>query len=169
MNKLILSAALLLGVFSQTAFAQDAKVSTKFNKSLQGYYALKNALAGDKTAEAAKFAGALQAAVKEVPHKGFANEAQHQLWMKESAVILKQSAELAKSTDLKAQRENFKGISTSFIALTKDLKINDAPVFVEYCPMVKSAWLNEVKAIQNPYYGSEMYDCGTVKETLDKK
>lgn len=169
MNKLILSAALLLSIFSQTVFAQDANVSSKFNKSLQGYYSLKNALAGDKTADAAKFAGALQTAVKEVPHKGFANEAQHQLWMKESAVILKQSAELAKHTDLKAQRENFKGISASFITLTKDLKINDAPVFVEYCPMVKSGWLNEVKAIQNPYYGSEMYDCGTVKETLDKK
>ena len=169
MNKLILTITLLSGVFIQTAFAQNAAVSKKFNKTLQGYYALKNALADDKADVAVKYAAALQAAVKEVPHKGFANEAQHQLWMKESAIILKETAELGKKTDLKAQRENFKGISNSFITLVKDLKVNDATVYVEYCPMVKSSWLNEVKAVQNPYYGSMMYDCGTVKETLDKQ
>jgi len=35
--------------------------------------------------------------------------------------------------------------------------------------MGKYNWLNEVKAVQNPFYGSQMYDCGEVKETLAKK
>lgn len=169
MNKLILTIALLTGIFMQTGFAQNAAVSTQFNKALQGYYDLKNALAEDKTDAAVKSAAALQAAVKKVPHQGFANEKQHQLWMKESGVILKSTAELSNTTDLKAQRKSFEGISSSFITLVKDLKVNEDTVFVEYCPMVKLSWLNEVKAVQNPYYGSKMYECGTVRETLDKK
>ncbi|RZJ80949.1 MAG: DUF3347 domain-containing protein [Flavobacterium sp.] len=35
--------------------------------------------------------------------------------------------------------------------------------------MAKKSWLNEVEAVQNPFYGSMMYDCGEVTETIAKK
>lgn len=168
MNKIILGLALFLGAFVQPAFAQKVELSAKFNQSLKSYYALKNALATDKALEASQLANTLQLAVKEVPHQGFANEKMHQLWMKESGIIIQQAAELAKSKDLKSQRKNFEGISAAFIKLSTELKLNNQEVFVQYCPMGKFSWLNEVKQIQNPYYGSHMYDCGTVKDTLPK-
>jgi len=31
---------------------------------------------------------------------------------------------------------------------------------VYYCPMKKLAWLQDVKAMGNPYYGSMMLTCG---------
>lgn len=168
MKKLILLITLISGVFVQQSNAQQA-VEAKFNKGLEKYYILKNALATDKAEEAQKAAIALGVAVKDVPHKGFATDGQHQLWMKESAVIQQQLAILAKSSDLKVQRKSFEGVSQSFVTLTSELKINAKPVYVQYCPMAKASWLNEVKDVQNPYYGSMMYDCGTVKEVLDKK
>jgi len=168
MKTVILGLALISGVFIQPAFAQKAEVSGKFNQSLKSYYALKNALATDKQEEAPKLALALQTAVKEVPHKGFKDTKQHLLWMSESAVIQQKAVELSKNKDLKSQRKNFESISTAFIQLTRELKLNDQDAFVQYCPMGKFSWLNEVKEIQNPYYGSEMYDCGTVKDTLEK-
>lgn len=168
MKTVLLGLALFLVASLQPALAQKASVSGKFNQSLKSYYALKNALATDKPEDAAKLAGELQLAVKEVPHKGFADAKQHVLWMKESAVIQQKAAELAKTKDLKSQRKSFEGISTAFITLAKELKLNNEDVFVQYCPMGKFSWLNEVREIQNPYYGSQMYDCGTVKDTLEK-
>lgn len=168
MNRLILCAALFLGFFVQKANAQD-KVATTFNTSLEKYYVLKNALAADKAEEAQQAAVALQSAVKAVPHAGFKNDAQHQVWMKESALILTQAAELAKSTELKSQRKNFEGISLAFIKATQALALNNSEAYVQYCPMGKFSWLNEVKEIQNPYYGNAMYDCGSVKSTIGKK
>ncbi|MGY0039515.1 DUF3347 domain-containing protein [Pedobacter sp. NJ-S-72] len=168
MKQVLLGLALFLVASSQPAVAQKASVSGKFNQSLKSYYALKNALATDKPEDALKLAGELQLAVKEVPHKGFADAKQYVLWMKESAVIQQKASELAKTKDLKSQRKSFEGISTAFITLAKELKLNNQDVFVQYCPMGKFSWLNEVKEIQNPYYGSQMYDCGTVKDTLEK-
>jgi hypothetical protein len=168
MKQVLLGLALFLAASVQPALAQKSSVSGQFNQSLKSYYALKNALATDKSDDAPKLADELQLAVKEVPHKGFADTKQHVLWMKESAVILQKASEIAKTKDLKSQRKGFEGISTAFITLAKELKLNDQDIFVQYCPMGKFSWLNEVKEIQNPYYGSQMYDCGTVKDTLEK-
>jgi len=169
MKKIILCIALVLGAYIQPSMAQTNNLSVKFNQSLQRYYALKNALAADKAEEAAKAASALALAIKEVPHKGFTTDAQHQFWMKESKQILAQTAVLGESTDLKVQRKSFEGISASMIRLAEELKLNTTAAYVQYCPMGKFSWLNEVKAIQNPYYGSEMFDCGTIKETIANK
>jgi hypothetical protein len=168
MKQILLGLALFLVAFIQPALAQKTSVSGKFNESLKSYYALKNALATDQSEDALKLAGELQLAVKAVPHKGFTDEQQHVLWMKESAVIQQKATELAKTKDLKNQRKSFEGISAAFITLAKELKLNNQEVFIQYCPMGKFSWLNEVKKIQNPYYGSQMYDCGTVKDTLEK-
>lgn len=168
MKTVILSLVLFSGTFVQPALAQKTDVSGKFNQTLKSYYALKNVLATDKPDEAPKLALALQTAVREVPHKGFKDTKQHLLWMSESAVIQQKAVALSKSNDLKGQRKSFEGISTAFIRLAKGLKLNNQEAFVQYCPMGKLSWLNEVKEIQNPYYGSQMYDCGTVKDTLEK-
>lgn len=169
MKRIILIAALLISVTVQSAMAQNAAVTTKFNKSLTSYYALKNALATDKPAEAEKMATALVAAVKAVPHAGFASDAQHHLWMEQSAVIIDQATVIAGTADLAGQRKSFRDVSDAFVKLATELKINNKVAYVQYCPMGKYNWLNEVKAVQNPFYGSQMYDCGEVKETLAGK
>jgi len=168
MNKIILCLSLLFCAAVQPSQAQNAAVSASFNKSLNGYYALKNALATDKPAEAQKIATALQAAVKSVPHTGFATDAQHHLWMEQSAILLQGSASLAAHPDLESQRKDFRGMSEAMVKLVTELKINAKNAFVQYCPMGKYTWVNEVKEVQNPFYGSQMYDCGEVKATIAK-
>ena len=46
----------------------------------------------------------------------------------------------------------------------------DAPVYLDHCPMYEGGadWLSRDKAIRNPYYGSQMLTCGSVKETIAK-
>ena len=44
---------------------------------------------------------------------------------------------------------------------------SEAPaVKVFRCPMKKANWLQEGMKTANPYYGSEMFDCGSAIETL---
>ena len=38
-----------------------------------------------------------------------------------------------------------------------------------YCPMAKASWLQTGKVIENPYYGSEMFDCGSITVTIEAK
>lgn len=169
MNKIILCFALFLGAYIQPSMAQKASPSVQFNRSLKDYYALKNALAADQAAEAQKVALVFLQDVKDMPHTGFASRQQHELWMVEAAKLGDWLTAVAATTELKAQRYNFEGVSTSMILLTRELKLNRAPVFVAYCPMGKYSWLTEVKTIQNPYYGSEMSDCGTIKGAIGRK
>lgn len=165
-KSLVICFALLLSAFMQPVMAQKSEVQTKFNVILQQYYVLKNAMAKDDAPAASVAASKLQEVIKEVPHTGFSSDAQHQLWMKESAPAVKSAGEIAGSKDLKEQRKSFMGVSEPMLALVKGLKLNNDAVYVQFCPMGKYTWLNEVKAVQNPYYGSAMYDCGSVTATL---
>ena len=63
-----------------------------------------------------------------------------------------------------------------FVMLSKD--INDLiklfgtkqKLYQDYCPMADEGkgaiWISEVKEIKNPYYGSNMLTCGSIKKTL---
>jgi hypothetical protein len=64
------------------------------------------------------------------------------------------------------QREKFATLSTNMFALAKTMKLSAEPVYQQYCPMKKASWLSNNKAIKNPYYGSAMLTCGSVKETI---
>jgi hypothetical protein len=169
MKRIMMSIALMAFIFIQYAKAQDKTVAILFNKSLDSYYNLKNALAKDNPQEAQKLASLLQADLKAVPHKGFANNVQHELWMQQSSQMLQKLTELSSQSDLDSQRKSFKEISNAMVTLTTDLKVNHKKAYVQYCPMGKYTWLNEVKEVQNPFYGSKMYDCGEVKATISNR
>lgn len=83
--------------------------------------------------------------------------------------LKKQVAVMAKTTDLEKQRAAFADVSTTIWETAKSQKWNNQELFYQYCPMKKTYWLSTESAIKNPYYGSKMLACGSVKETLPKK
>jgi hypothetical protein len=44
------------------------------------------------------------------------------------------------------------------------------PIYLDHCPMYEGGadWLSRDKAIRNPFYGAQMMNCGSVKETIVK-
>lgn len=68
--------------------------------------------------------------------------------------------------DISHQREHFANLSLNMFTLAKSAKISAQPVYEAYCPMKKAYWLSNEQAIKNPYYGSQMLTCGSVKETI---
>lgn len=144
------------------SFAQE---SSKLSALLDNYISIKNALTADDAAKAGnsaadylKVANAID--VKTLP------AAEQKAFQPLKDKLSSDAKLIAESKDINKQRDAFTGFSNNMISLAKAAKLSNTDVFVEYCPMKKASWLSTEKAIKNPYYGSEMLDCGNVKEII---
>lgn len=146
---------LLVFVFTLTAMQKSNAQTT--NTLLKNYYSLKDALVSGNGESASSSATEL---VKSL-------EDQNAKLPEGKAELAKHAALIAKTMDIKVQREHFAQLSNGFITLAKTSKLSDAPVYVQYCPMKKSSWLSSEKSVKNPYYGSAMLTCGKVAETIN--
>jgi hypothetical protein len=157
MKILFLMLALFATAFTQNSFAQD---STKAQSAqlLNAYYKLKDALVSSNATTAAAGADELEKAING------ANEAT--VNKDTRALLLKDAGAISQSKDIKLQREKFTTLSNTMFELAKTVKLSAEPVYQQYCPMKKASWLSNDKAIKNPYYGSAMLTCGSVKTTL---
>ncbi len=167
MKKIMIMMAIIAIATTKLTFAQS-KTDAAFNQLLTAYYDVKNALATDKKDVAAEKVKTLSAKVDAIPHKDLP-ATQHTLWMEQAKIIKAKATELAAGKDIKAQRKSFEGISHAMIKTVRNIKFNNATVYVQHCPMAKASWLNEKENIENPYYGSMMFDCGDVAETIKSK
>jgi hypothetical protein len=72
---------------------------------------------------------------------------------------------------LEKQREVLNSLSNEIAFLVKGGQINKGQMYLQYCPMANNDtggyWLSNEKEIKNPYFGSSMLKCGTVKETIN--
>ena len=72
---------------------------------------------------------------------------------------------LERAGDVKAAREAFGRVSDALFAYAKATgATNPADVKTAFCPMANKAWLQRGDTIKNPYYGSEMLECGEWKQ-----
>lgn len=74
----------------------------------------------------------------------------------------------ANADKLEHQREHFVLLSKDVNDLIKMFGSN-RKLYEDYCPMANDGkgaiWISEVKVIKNPYQGSKMLTCGSVKKT----
>ncbi len=154
MKKIFFIVAFIATALVQTSFAQETSVSS--SDLLTQYYAVKDALvsgnSGLANTKAIEF-------VKTAADAATLPEANR-------LALVKDASNIAKTKDLKKQREYFSSFSENMFALAKSTRLSAGPVYKAYCPMAKGSWLSSVSAIKNPYYGSSMLTCGKVVETL---
>jgi len=76
-------------------------------------------------------------------------------------------AGIASKKDLDAQRKAFAELAAPMLALVK-VAPRPEPVYYDHCPMYEGGanWLSQEKQIKNPFYGSQMLTCGSVKQTI---
>lgn len=74
------------------------------------------------------------------------------------------------SDDVKLQRKHFDTLSQNVYAYVKASGDKDSTIYKQFCPMAfnntGAFWLAAEKEINNPYFGSMMLHCGSVKEEL---
>ena len=158
----------LLVVSAIAANAQSVVAKREFNNTLKAYFETKNALAKDNSTLASESVKALIKNIDDFPVKTL-TESQQTLWKTESEAIKKSALAISTEKELKEQRNSFWPLSSAMLKLAKTFNLNNNDVYVQHCPLAKKSWLNEVEAVQNPFYGSMMYDCGEVTATIAKK
>lgn len=88
------------------------------------------------------------------------------------AVDLAKAAEAMKGHPIDHQRKAFKALSTKMIALVEALPPSKAvgeQLFVMHCPMAPGDWLQKTSDLANPYYATEMKQCGTLLRPVPTK
>ena len=134
---------------------------------VKDYLALKNALVSDNDKAAANAGKQLYTTLKNVDMKAIpANK--HKQYM-EIAEDAQENAEHIgdNAGKIAHQREHLASLSkdvSDLIALFGTTQ----KLYQDYCPMYNdgkgAVWISEAKAIKNPYYGSQMLTCGSVKK-----
>lgn len=157
MKKIFFMVALFATVFVQQNFAQDS-TKTQTSPLLTSYYVLKDALVSSNLNAAAANAGEFLKAIDAIDKEMVTPESR--------STLISDATSISLSKDIKVQREKFAALSANVFALAKMVKLSTEPIYQQYCPMKKASWLSNNKAIKNPYYGSAMLTCGSVKETL---
>lgn len=157
---LFVAAAFLAGVFAQKSFAQDSIQQNQLSQLLTQYYQIKDALvAGNGN----------QASAKAQDFIKTANTVDYKLISEGNInALLKDATPISETKDIKVQREHFANLSNNMATLAKAVKLTADPVYKQYCPMKKTYWLSNEKAIKNPYYGNAMLTCGNVAETISQ-
>jgi len=156
MKKYIIT--IIFSLFSMISITAQSKKDAQVTRLYQNYIAIKSALASDdadKTSKAAtefiKTASAID--VKQVS-EGNLN------------MLRKDATAISEARSINKQRETFMNLSDNMIALAKEFRVSENPVYIQYCPMAEGSWLSNESKIVNPYYGKSMLSCGNVKSTL---
>ena len=155
--------AIAATVFAQNSFAQLVPANREDNtlqasQLLQSYFNIKNALVAGNVKIASTNAEQFLQAVNDGDLKTIGKD--------NRKALLQAAGQISHSKNIQQQREYFATLSTNMYALAKVVKLNTAPIYYSYCPMKKTYWLSNDKAIKNPYFGNAMLTCGEVTETI---
>ena len=152
----------------QRKITQNTTKNTATAAILDAYFEIKNGLVADDKDKTAKGGTALLAAFSKFDMTQLSDDT-HKEYMEiqESA---KEHAEHIIKNPIDHQREHFESLSTDI----NDIIIllgTDKVIYQDYCPMASNnkgaMWLSEVKDIKNPYFGSKMLNCGSIKKQIN--
>lgn len=134
------------------------------------YFAVKDALVKTDGATASANAKNLLAAINNVKMEKLSMDV-HMAWMKVMENLKKDAEQIADTKEINLQRDYFISLSKNLYEVMKISK-EETPTYYQFCPMANDGnganWLSKEEEIKNPYYGSQMLNCGKTVETINK-
>ncbi|MEH6307186.1 DUF3347 domain-containing protein [Olivibacter sp. CPCC 100613] len=148
----------------------DPKTSSTIKQIVDHYIHVKTALSNDDDKEAASGGEAMVATMGQVDKSRLTAE-QAALYDENEADLREHAEHIGENVgNIKHQREHFIMMSEDVYALVKGFGAGRT-LYHAHCPMAKdnegAMWLTETNEIRNPYFGSKMLKCGSVKEVID--
>jgi Cu(I)/Ag(I) efflux system membrane fusion protein len=137
----------------------DSHWIDSLKQTTAAYFVISAALAEDNAQDAQKAVPGLIRAITTLPNESSRME------------LATQTQQLGQAADIGGLRKTFKPVSDSLIQLIRKHGINHlGDVYVIHCPMADEGqgadWISSDTVVRNPYYGSAMYACGFLKDTL---
>ena len=148
--------------------AKETKPTNQLKRVFEKYFALKDALVKTDAKTASANANAMLNELNKIEMNKLASK-EHVEWMKLKDKLIADVTKIKTSNTIDKQRNIFMSISESIYSLLK-VSNQETTIYYQNCPMANNGkganWLSTEKAIKNPYYGSEMLNCGSVQETI---
>jgi membrane fusion protein, copper/silver efflux system len=94
-----------------------------------------------------------------------------EFWEKISAYLSGYAESIAETSDLTMARELFEPVSKSMMLIVEGFgSTTEKPIIKFHCPMAfdwrGADWLQDHSGVENPYFGSQMYKCGSELNSL---
>lgn len=146
------------------AFAHSDAFKPQFVDTLiQSYLNMQKGLAGDDLKEAKAGASSFLKAMEQAPQGSETKE--------EVADLINPAKAIAEASTIKAARTAFLDLSMQMKSLITHVGITrNTKLYLTHCPMAfdgkGGAWIQADKTVANPYYGSMMLKCGSVKAQI---
>lgn len=164
---------------SPTATAVEADLQSyvvpeAFRQQLAGfvraYVGVKDTLSHDGYGEGQSRIQTLRDALEAVD-MGLTTGDAHMAWMKRLSDLKSGIDQFDESADLTSSRTAFEVVSNALASSVREFGASgDRPVLLYHCPMAFGGrgadWLQLTEGAENPYYGSQMFTCGSLKETF---
>jgi hypothetical protein len=163
--KTVIITILTIIAFVRPSLAQDTVASYSLQTVVTSYLNLKNALAKDRPDSAQFYSKLLLIQIDAVSEDSLP-ENRVAIWNKHTEELANSATLISKSAALKKQRKAFGELSVYLYTALKELRMNTASLFYQYCPMADAYWISEQEKVVNPYFGKQMPSCGSTKETL---
>ncbi len=154
----------VISATSQVDSTQQKHINTdgKFDEVVSSYINLKNTLVNDDSNAASNAGKAILYSLTKLSKSENKEELEILESIKENAEHIRDN-----SGKLDHQREHFALISKDIIDLIEQAGTSKK-LYQDFCPMYDdnkgASWISEIKEIKNPFYGSKMSTCGSVKK-----
>ncbi len=154
---------------SPSTVAGNQTKSVSMKAIVSSYLQMKNALTNDNGKDAATAGNAMTAAFQNVDESSLTSDKK-----KTFEDIKDDAGEHAEhigmnGDNIKHQREHFDMLSKDLYDLVKAFSAGQS-LYYDHCPMYNNKkganWISETKEIKNPYLGTKMPTCGSIKEEL---
>ncbi len=91
-------------------------------------------------------------------------------WMQIAARMRVDAEAVHVAATVEQARRTFAGLSTALTEIARDFGVGGDSVYLFHCPMAfdnaGADWLQRAEDTENPYFGSQMYRCGSRLETF---
>jgi Cu(I)/Ag(I) efflux system membrane fusion protein len=134
-------------------------------EALDAYFVLGDALSHDNLDAARKALPTFQSALVAVDSSLLEGQARVD-WMQVLERIQAGWNDMEAATDIQSARAGFEHLSDGLITAADLFGLaGDNPVYLYHCPMALDGqgadWLQNERGTENPYYGSQMFSCGS--------
>jgi len=134
------------------------------------YFSIKDALVKTDGATASTSSKILLTKINNVKMDKLSMDV-HMAWMKVVENLKEDAQHIADIKDVSRQRNHFMSLSKNIYEVMIITK-QETPTYYQFCPMANDGkganWLSKENAIKNPYYGSQMLNCGNTVETINE-
>lgn len=146
----------------------DGAIISQTDATLNTYLYLKDALVDEDSESAAEAGDDLSREMKDFKTDSYDKTDQEKLQkIIEDAA---KNAQFISESSIDVQRHHFETLSQNMIELI-DITGTSKKLYLVYCPMSNDdkgvQWLSDYKEIKNPYFGSEMIDCGEIQREFN--